>query len=133
MDGRAAMISTHTIPQEISVSWDFPVTFTHRLFDPANPVFAQTLDRLDEHRRHRVAVFIDSNVAAAHPQLTTQISYYFGAHPTHLSLARAPRIVPGGEAAKNDLALVEDHMRLLLECRMDRQSFVVIIGGGAVM
>jgi 3-dehydroquinate synthase len=34
---------------------------------------------------------------------------------------------------KNDFALVESFMRLLLEYRVDRQSFVIIIGGGAVM
>jgi 3-dehydroquinate synthase len=127
------MISTHTIRQEISVSWDFPVTFTHHLFDPANPVFAHTLDRLNEQRRHRVIVFIDSCVAAAHPNLGTQIRFYFGGLPDRLALARAPVIVEGGEGAKNDFNLVERFMRLLLECRMDRQSFVVIIGGGAVM
>jgi 3-dehydroquinate synthase len=115
------------------VSWEFPVTFTHYLFDPANPVFVQTLDRLDEQRRHRAVVFIDSRVAAAHPNLATQIRFYFGAHPDHLALARAPVIVEGGESAKNDFKIVEDFMRLLLESRMDRQSYVVIIGGGAVM
>ena len=41
--------------------------------------------------------------------------------------------MPGGEAIKNDLTLVEGFMRLMLETHMDRQSFIIIVGGGAVM
>ena len=43
------------------------------------------------------------------------------------------RSSPGGEAVKNDFALVEKFMRLMLEAHLDRQSFVIIVGGGAVM
>jgi 3-dehydroquinate synthase len=133
MDGRAAMNATQTIRQQLSVSWDFPVTFTQHLFDPENPVLAETLDRLREQRRHRAVVFVDDHVAAARPHLCGLISAYFAAHAGKIELALAPQIVPGGEAVKNDFALVESFMRLLLEYRVDRQSFVIIIGGGAVM
>ena len=126
-------MQTHTIRQQINVGWDFPVTFTQRLFARENPALVETLDRLGEGRRHRAVVFIDSQVAAAHPQLAAQVRAYFLAHPQRLELALDPQIVPGGETAKNDFALVESFMRLLLESRMDRQSFVVIVGGGAVM
>ncbi len=126
------MMQTHTIRQQIGVSWDFPVTFTQRLFAAENPVLVETLDRLDEGRRHRAVVFIDSRVAAAHPRLIEQVREYFLAHPKRLELALDPQIVPGGEAAKNDFALVDGFMRLLLVSRMDRQSFVIIVGGGAV-
>ena len=126
-------MQTHTIRQQISVSWDFPVTFTQRLFNLENPALVETLDRLGEGRRHRAVVFIDSQVAAVHPQLAAQVRAYFLAYPQRLELALDPQIVAGGEAAKNDFALVENFMRLLLEKRMDRQSFVIIVGGGAVM
>ena len=127
------MMQAHTIRQQISVSWDFPVTFTQRLFAVENPVLVETLDRLGEGRRHRAIVFIDSQVAAAYPHLAGQVRAYFLAHPHRLELALDPQIVPGGEAAKNDFAFVDGFMRLLLESRMDRQSFVIIVGGGAVM
>ena len=126
-------MQTHTIRQQISVSWDFPVTFTQRLFTLENPALVETLDRLGEGRRHRAVVFIDSQVAAVHPQLAAQVRAYFLAYPQRLELALDPQIVAGGEAAKNDFALVENFMRLLLEKRMDRQSFVIIVGGGAVL
>jgi 3-dehydroquinate synthase len=65
--------------------------------------------------------------------LTAQAEAYFAAHGSRLRLAAAPRIVPGGEAIKNDFTLVEGFMREMLERHMDRQSFIIIVGGGAVM
>ena len=124
-------MSTHTVEQRITVEWDFPVVFTRDLFDPANPVLAETLDRRKEQRRHRAMVFIDRAVADARPQLAEEVSAYFAAHP--LELAGAPRVVPGGEAIKNDFRQVDDFMRAMLDAHMDRQSFIIIIGGGAVM
>ena len=124
---------TRTIQQSIAVSWEFPVTFTHGLFDVQNPVLVQTLGRLHEHRRARALVFVDGHVAAARPNLVAEIAAYFSAHTAALELAGEVVVVPGGEAVKNDFSLVEGFMRLMLERHIDRQSFVVIVGGGAVM
>jgi len=124
---------TRTIGQQIEVNWDFPVTFTHGLFKPENPVLADTMSRLGEKRRHRAMVFIDSRVATAQPELAAQVSRYFAAHSIRIELAVEPQQVPGGETVKNDFTLVEGFMRLMLEKHMDRQSFIIIIGGGAVM
>ena len=45
----------------------------------------------------------------------------------------APHIVPGGEAIKNDLDAVLALAAGMLDERMDRHSFVLAIGGGAVL
>ena len=124
---------TRTIQQTIAVTWDFPVTFTHGLFRPANRVLVDTLQRFNETRRHRALVFIDSHVAAARPKLAAEVEAYFQANTANVELAAEPQAVPGGEAIKNDFALVEGFMRLMLEKHMDRQSFIIIVGGGAVM
>ena len=122
-----------SIAQRVEVTWEFPVTFTHGLFRSENRVLVDTLRRLGEERRHRALVFVDSHVAAARPGLVREIQDYFAAFATQIELATEPRIVPGGEAIKNDIALVEGFMRLMLETHMDRQSFIIIVGGGAVM
>ena len=127
------MNETRTVQQRIEVSWAFPVTFTRGLFSSGNPVLAETLNRLAEHRRHRAMIFIDGHVAKALPALADQATDYFGAHPHQLELVGPPQIVPGGEAVKNDFALVEKFMRMMLDAHLDRQSFVIIVGGGAVM
>src|SRR6266513_1430163 len=53
MDGGTTMKPRAPIRQQIRVTWDFPVIFTHALFAPENRIFADTLDRLHEQRRHR--------------------------------------------------------------------------------
>jgi 3-dehydroquinate synthase len=126
-------MSGDTVRQRITVSWEFPVVFTRDLFSPANLVLAETLDRLGENRRHRAIVFIDAQVLAAHPQLPAKVQAYFAAHGERIEMLAEPQIAPGGEPAKNDFALVEGFMRLLLDRHLDRQSFVLIIGGGAVL
>jgi 3-dehydroquinate synthase len=126
-------VKTTAVSQRIDVAWEFPVTFTHAVFAPANPVLADTLNRLGENRRHRAMIFIDARVAAAHPSLAKQAADYFSAHPAKMELTGEPQLVPGGESVKNDFALVEDFMRRMLDAHLDRQSFVIIVGGGAVM
>lgn len=122
-----------SIRQQINVSWDFPVVFTHGVFDPANRVLVETLNRLHENRCHRAMVFLDSHVVQAHPKLPAQVQAYFAAHAGHIELKGTVQVVPGGEASKNDFRQVEAHLQLLLDHHLDRQSFVIIVGGGAVM
>lgn len=116
--------------QRFSVDYDFPVCFTEGLFDPANPLFRDTLCRLEPDQQHRVVVFLDAGLPTA---LAGEIEAYVRRHADRLSLATAPEPVPGGEAAKNDPALVQRLQRRLLDLGIDRHSFVVAVGGGAVL
>ena len=78
-------------------------------------------------------IFIDSEVASANAGLAGQAASYFAEHAALLDLVDAPLLVPGGEAIKNDFPAVEGFMRLMLEKRLDRHAFVIIVGGGAVL
>lgn len=127
------MEANQTMIQEIAVTWNFPVIFTRGLFQPGNTVLSDTLCRLREDRRHKAMVFVDSNVATATPGILADLSSYFARHAKELELASTVQLVPGGELAKNDFRLVEGFMRVLLEAHMDRHSYVIIVGGGAVM
>ena len=123
----------HIVSQKISVPFDFPVVFTHHVFAPENMALLDALCRLGEERRHRVMVYIDSCVAGARPDLQKQIAAYFAAHHDKLELVGEPQAVPGGEAVKNDFALVQKMIAEMLGARLDRHAFVVIVGGGAVL
>jgi 3-dehydroquinate synthase len=119
--------------QSIAVPFEYPVHFTRNLFEPANPLFAEVVDRLHEHRRHRAAVYVDSGVAAAHPRLIEQVKEYFHEHPRELELAGVPAIVPGSEQAKTGWSVVRDVMWTIGNLHLDRQSFIVAIGGGGLL
>jgi 3-dehydroquinate synthase len=127
------MSTPRTILQSIDVNWEFPVVFTQDLFAPENDVLPATLRRKENHRKHRVIVYLDGHVASALPHLADRVSRFFQTHSNDFDLATAPVTVPGGEASKNDFRLVEQLLTQLLEQRMDRQSFVIVIGGGAVL
>jgi 3-dehydroquinate synthase len=122
-----------TYHQRIAVPFDYPVHFTRRLFHLDNPLFASTLDRFGEGRRHRALVYIDAGVVAAHPALAARIKEYFHSRPDDLELAAPLQVVRGGEEAKRSWDLVRDAMWTIGNLHLDRQSYVVAIGGGAVL
>jgi len=116
-----------------SVSFKFPVWFTQDVFNPINTVFFDTIRREEADRRHRVLVVIDSQVASAHSSLPRDIRAYFAAFSDAMELVAEPVIVPGGEAIKNDFAHPLAILKKINDVGLDRQSFVVVIGGGAVL
>jgi 3-dehydroquinate synthase len=119
--------------QAFSIRYDYPVHFTEHLFARDNPVFAQSIARREPDKRHRVAVFVDSNVAASWPTLVHDIAAYAEGHAESLELACRPEVVTGGEQVKNDPALVTSLQRRLVELNIDRHAFVVGVGGGAFL
>jgi 3-dehydroquinate synthase len=119
--------------QEFIVRCRYPVYFTADAFAIDNPVFAEALCRAEPGRRKRFAVFVDANVAACWPALGHQIAAYARVHGESLELAAPPEAVPGGEQCKNDPALVMRLLQRLDELAIDRHSYVVGIGGGAVL
>jgi 3-dehydroquinate synthase len=116
-----------------SLDFRFPVFFTRGTWNPRNPLFLDTVARLEPGRRHRVLIVIDDRVAATHPNLTADIQSYFAAHAARLELAAAPLSAPGGEASKNDVLYAFTLLKEMNGAALDRQSFVVAIGGGAVL
>jgi 3-dehydroquinate synthase len=125
--------SMATVIQRIAAQYDFPVVFTRDVFAPGNPVLKDTLARREPDKRHRALVVIDAGVADAHPQLPAAIARYFAAHPAALELVADALRVPGGEAAKNDLRHVLELVELTSRYGIDRHSYLIAIGGGAVL
>jgi len=128
-----AINRTTTSTQQFDVGFSFPVYFTRQLFDPANNVLLDVVNRLESGRRHRVFFVVDENVQRAIPGLTDEIRMYLSEFDRSMELLREPLVVPGGEASKNDFENVIDVMRHLNDVAIDRHSFVVVIGGGAVL
>ncbi len=119
--------------QEFTIRYDYPVYFTERVFDRDNPVFAHALSRREAGKRHRFAAFVDANVAASWPALVHEIAAYAQAHADTMELVAPPEVVPAGEQVKNDPALVTRLQQRLGELGIDRHSYVVGVGGGALL
>ncbi len=119
--------------QRFSVGFEYAVHFTNGLFRLANPVFAQAIARVKPEQRHRFVVFVDDGVARNWPKLTDDVTAYAQYHASQLQLLTMPEQVPGGERAKNTPELIVKLQRRLLDLGVDRHSYVVAIGGGAVL
>lgn len=119
--------------QRFTVSFEYPVCFTSDAFSPRNPQLADAIAWREPARRHRVLPVVDSGVADAWPQLPRDLRGYVAAHDDRLSLVAEPIVVPGGEPVKNDPAVVSHLLSRFDALGMDRHSFVLVIGGGAVL
>jgi len=130
---RTGALQATTHWQRFAVPYEFPVVFTEGLFEPENPVLRDALCRLEPEKRHRVIVFVDDGLTAAHPDLLDAITAYARRHADAIDLVREPVSVPGGEKIKSVLHFVESMQQTLFELHIDRHSFVIAVGGGAVL
>ena len=117
-----------------AVDFRFPVAFTRDVFAPDNATLADLMAPTDDLPVARAVVFIDAAVVAAKPGLVRDIHAWFAAN-THrrIALAAAPETIDGGEASKQGLAIVERVARIGVDLGLCRHSYVLILGGGAVI
>ena len=123
---------TETIVQQFSMPVEYPVVFTHGLFDPGHSALCDVVRRYEPDKRHRLFVVLDDGVAQAIPDLTTRLAAYAAAHESHLELLTV-ELVQGGEAVKNQADHVDNLLERMLALAVDRHSYVMAIGGGAVL
>jgi 3-dehydroquinate synthase len=83
--------------------------------------------------KHRVLAVIDSGLARAQPRLASDIRDYARAHADAIELVGEPLVVAGGEAGKNDPAVLERLLKVLHDQSMDRHAYVLAVGGGALL
>lgn len=122
-----------SIHQSFSVPFTYEVIFTHHLFELSNPVFIDVINNLSHGRKANVYMVIDQGVADAHEKLIPSIQKYFAHFSDSLNLLAEPLIVSGGEQSKNDASLVECILEAVDNYKIDRHSYIVAIGGGAVI
>jgi 3-dehydroquinate synthase len=119
--------------QAFSVPFAYEVIFTRDALDPRNDALVDAIARLEPARRHRVMPVVDAGLAAAFPELGGWLTAYFTRHAERLELVAPPEPVPGGEDAKNDPGIVARLHELFQRHHLDRHSFVLVLGGGAVL
>ena len=119
--------------QSFSVTYEYPVVFTRDAFALGNRSLVDVLSRREPHKRHKCLVFVDRGVLLALPDLAPQIENYAAAHVGSIKLAGPLVAVEGGEICKNDPKTIPSLLEILSERAIDRHSFTIAIGGGAVL
>jgi len=115
----------------------FDVRFEHRVrfvpdaWDPACGDVGELVEPI-EGRAARVLVVLDSGLGEADPGYAGRIEAYAGAHASRIDCVGI-EIVPGGETCKGDHAVVDRVLELINRGGLCRRSYVIAVGGGAVL
>ena len=120
------------IQRSIQVGYELRVFFTQNVFDQANLVLKNVLCA-ESGRAHKALVILDESLAQAQPGLAGQVEAYFAAHADSLKLVCPPVIIEGGERTKNSYFHVSEIQSHIDRFHIDRQSYVIGIGGGALL
>ncbi len=108
------------------------LVFTGDILGADDMVLAQVLEPSEE-RKTRVQFWVDEYVAEARPRLRNLIRDFAARHGDRIELAGNVQVVVGGEAVKNDIHVLERMLKVFHAANLDRRSYVVVIGGGAVL
>lgn len=127
------MSSNPVIEREITVTWRHQVHFTRHVFAPENPLLHDVLCDCDDRRPHKAMIVVDESLADADPGLLDAIESYFAHWPEDLHLVCPPIVMEGGERVKNSYFHVSELQSPMDRYHIDRHSFVIAVGGGALL
>jgi 3-dehydroquinate synthase len=121
---------SESISCQFEVPFRFRVYFTEGVFDPGNDLLREVL-RSGGQRRERLLAVFDQSLIAATPALIDELTAYLTG--SNVDLMCAPIVLPGGEALKNQPGAVNEIYGLVERYKLSRHSFVIAIGGGALL
>lgn len=119
------------INQHFKVDYTYPVYFVEELFHPENSQAKKIFEACGISKGSKLLFVIDEGVSKAHPNLNRDIRNYVA--KTDFGIAGVPIIIAGGEVVKNDFGVVTRILEAIDKKGIDRHSYVVGIGGGAVL
>lgn len=120
------------------VDVDFEIRCRHRLrftsdvLGKDGSVLADLL-AASEGQLARVQFWVDEAVLEANPDLRQRLHRLTRRFAEQFQVVGNLQVVPGGEAVKNDVHIIERMLKVFHEADLDRRSYVVVIGGGAVL
>jgi 3-dehydroquinate synthase len=123
---------TTSLDVPFAVPFVHRVRFTRDVLGADADVLWEVLEP-SEGRPPRVQFWVDECLAAARPDLPARLKELARSRQDRLALAGKVQVVPGGEACKNDVHILERMLKVFHAADLDRRSYVVAIGGGAVL
>lgn len=128
------MFSMPKIEKQIQVEYRHQIHFTEGVFCLENHLLSQlVVDDTNGRRLVKVLVVVDAGLISSSGQILSQIVGYFHAIRDGVELVCDPVVIQGGEVCKNDWGLVTQLMGLADRYHIDRHSYIIAIGGGALL
>jgi len=126
--------STLVLDRLVGPEFTHRVRFTRGLLDPANPALREAFADDPGISTRRAIALIDAGLAqATESEIACRLRAAFEAGGRALPQLVEVAIVPGGEAAKEDHGIPDIVLELVNHHRICRKSFVIAVGGGAVL
>src|SRR4051812_16362538 len=119
------------IERRIEISFQHRVFFTENVFGLNNRLLAEVI--LDGKTREapKALVVVDESLHKAQQGLCAKIEAYFAT--AGIALVCPPLILEGGERVKNSYFHVSDIQSHIDRYHIDRHSYVIAVGGGALL
>jgi|RhiMethySRZTD1v2_1073278.scaffolds.fasta_scaffold242656_2 3-dehydroquinate synthase len=131
------------IHQEFLVPVRYPVYFTTGVFAASNPLLRDIVTGgistgiratiAEDTLPVKAVVVVDRGVDEAHPALRDSVAAYCEKNGDALTLATPVLVVPGGEQIKDDRRHIERIIDAINVSSLCRHSYVIAVGGGAVL
>jgi 3-dehydroquinate synthase len=117
----------------ITLHYEHRLIFTRDVFALENDTLAGVLPPRAPGDTARAIVFWDEGLVTAFPDIAGRMTRWFGARRNRVRLEAEPIALRGGEAVKNDFGQLERVWQAINAAKLCRHSFVVAVGGGAVL
>jgi len=121
------------IERTIQIGFQQRVYFTRNVFGVSNPLLKDVLSGGNDHSVSKALVVVDESLHLAQAALARNIESYFSNHGNCLNLVCPPMILEGGERVKNSYFHVSEIQSHIDRYHIDRHSYVVAVGGGALL
>jgi 3-dehydroquinate synthase len=117
------------VKQSFNVKYEYEVIYTRGLFNDEDSTFTRILGA----HHTNVMIIMDDKVSEAFPDLVFQAEQWAQRYPEVMNLIAPVEIVPGGETIKKGWETISALTRKMMDAGLCRHSYVIIIGGGAVL
>jgi 3-dehydroquinate synthase len=126
--------STTNLDSEVRLGFAHRVRFTRDAFDPANPALREVFAGDRDIATRRAVAFIDAGLMqATESEIANQLRAAFDAGGRAMPQLVEIVAVPGGELAKENHEIPDIVLQLVNHHKICRKSFVIAIGGGAML
>lgn len=126
------MKSLPNISRSFNVKFDYTLYFTENLFSLKNSLFFDIMNSYDKKNKIKTLFVIDNGVYNSHDKIKYEIKNYCSKFSNKIELKKI-LIFKGGEIEKNNKNNLEKILKSINDENICRHSFVIVIGGGAII